>query len=182
MRKHLVLTTALAAVIALTVAGVAMAAKDTVVRAGNLIVTIDGSSGVTPKALSKKQAHPDRLHRGRQASAPPTAPSRRRSRKSSLERQERRGRRQGLPDLQRPELQARDTTAVEEGVPEGDHRQGQDEGLGCVPRTGADPGHQSAAGLQRRRQGRHDHVLHPRLPDPADRHGDRHHGENQEAR
>jgi hypothetical protein len=49
---------ALAAVIALTVAGVAMAAKDTVVRAGNLIVTIDGSSGVTPKALSKSKYTP----------------------------------------------------------------------------------------------------------------------------
>jgi hypothetical protein len=58
MRKYLVLTMALGAVIALTVAGVAMAAKDTVVRAGNLIVTIDGSSGVTPKALSKSKYTP----------------------------------------------------------------------------------------------------------------------------
>jgi hypothetical protein len=49
---------ALGAVIALTVAGVAVAAKDTVVRAGNLILTIDGSSGVTPKALSKSKYTP----------------------------------------------------------------------------------------------------------------------------
>jgi hypothetical protein len=49
---------ALGAVIALTVAGVAMAAKDTVVRAGTLILTIDGSSGVTPKALSKSKYTP----------------------------------------------------------------------------------------------------------------------------
>jgi hypothetical protein len=58
MRKHLALTMALAAVIALTVAGVAMAAKDTVVTAGNLIVTIDGSSGLAPKALSKSTYTP----------------------------------------------------------------------------------------------------------------------------
>jgi len=58
MRKHLVLTMAIGAVLALTVAGVAMAAKDTVVRAGNLVVTIDGSSGLTPKALSKSSYTP----------------------------------------------------------------------------------------------------------------------------
>jgi hypothetical protein len=58
MRKHLLITTALGALIALTVAGIAVAAKDTVVRAGNLEVTIDGSSGVTPKALSKTKYTP----------------------------------------------------------------------------------------------------------------------------
>jgi hypothetical protein len=58
MRKHLVLTMALGVFIALTVAGVAVAAKDTIVRAGNLEVTIDGSSGVTPKALSKTKYTP----------------------------------------------------------------------------------------------------------------------------
>lgn len=58
MRKYLMITMALGALIALTVAGAAMAAKDTVVRAGNLEVTIDGSSGVTPKALSKTKYTP----------------------------------------------------------------------------------------------------------------------------
>jgi hypothetical protein len=58
MRKHLFIATALGALIALTVAGIAMAAKDTVVRAGNLEITIDGSSGVTPKALSKSKYTP----------------------------------------------------------------------------------------------------------------------------
>ncbi len=58
MRRHLVLTMAVAAVGALCVAGVAMAAQDTVIRAGNLIVTIDGSSGVSPKALSKSKYTP----------------------------------------------------------------------------------------------------------------------------
>jgi hypothetical protein len=58
MRKHLLITTALTAIAVLAVAGIAMAAQDTVVRAGNLIVTIDGSSGVTPKALSKSKYTP----------------------------------------------------------------------------------------------------------------------------
>ena len=58
MRKHLLIVTALGALIALTVASVAIAAKDTVVKAGNLEVVIDGSSGVTPKALSKSTYTP----------------------------------------------------------------------------------------------------------------------------
>jgi hypothetical protein len=58
MRKYLLITMALGAMIALTMAGIAMAAKDTVVRAGNLEVTIDGSSGVSPKALSKSKYTP----------------------------------------------------------------------------------------------------------------------------
>lgn len=58
MRKHLLITTALGALIALTVAGIAIAAPDTHVRAGNLEVTIDGSSGVTPRALSKTKYTP----------------------------------------------------------------------------------------------------------------------------
>jgi hypothetical protein len=58
MRKYLVLTMAVGALIALTVASVAIAAKDTVVRAGNLEVTIDGTSGVKPKGLSKTKYTP----------------------------------------------------------------------------------------------------------------------------
>ncbi len=58
MRKYLVLTMALGALVAVSVAGIAMAAQDTVVRAGNLVVTIDGSSGLTPTALSKSTYTP----------------------------------------------------------------------------------------------------------------------------
>jgi hypothetical protein len=58
MRKYFLITTALAAMVALAVASVAIAAKDTVVRAGDLEFTIDGSSGVTPKALSKSKYTP----------------------------------------------------------------------------------------------------------------------------
>jgi hypothetical protein len=61
MRKYLGITMALGAVIALSVAGIAVAAKDTVVRAGNLVLTIDSTSGVTPKALSKSQYTPVKL-------------------------------------------------------------------------------------------------------------------------
>jgi len=58
MRKHLLLTTALGALMALVVASVAIAAKDTVVEAGNIKLVIDGESGVTPKALSKSKFTP----------------------------------------------------------------------------------------------------------------------------
>lgn len=60
MRKHLLIITALGALIALTVASVGMAAKakDTIVKAGNLEVVIDGSSGLTPSALSKTKYTP----------------------------------------------------------------------------------------------------------------------------
>jgi len=58
MRKHLLLTMALGALIALAVASVAIAAKDTIVQAGNIKLVIDGSSGVKPKALSKTKFTP----------------------------------------------------------------------------------------------------------------------------
>jgi hypothetical protein len=62
MRKHLTLIFALGAAIAVTVAGVALAAgeKPTVVRAGNLILTING--GVSPKALPKNKLAPIKLN------------------------------------------------------------------------------------------------------------------------
>jgi hypothetical protein len=58
MRKHLLLITALGALMALAVASVAIAAKDTIVKAGNITLVIDGSSGVKPKALSKTKFTP----------------------------------------------------------------------------------------------------------------------------
>jgi hypothetical protein len=58
MRKYLLKTTVLGTMIVLAMASVAVAAKDTVVEAGNLVVTIDGSSGVKPKALSKSKYTP----------------------------------------------------------------------------------------------------------------------------
>jgi hypothetical protein len=56
MRKHLVITMALGALIALTVAGIATAEKPVKVRAGNLELTFNG--GFTPKTLSKTKLTP----------------------------------------------------------------------------------------------------------------------------
>jgi hypothetical protein len=60
MRKYLVLTMALGALVALTVAGVATAEKPVKVRAGNLDLTFNG--GFSPKALSKTKFTPISLN------------------------------------------------------------------------------------------------------------------------
>jgi hypothetical protein len=56
MRKYLVITMALGALIALTVAGIATAEKPVKVRAGNLELTFNG--GFSPKTLSKTKLTP----------------------------------------------------------------------------------------------------------------------------
>jgi len=56
MRKYLILTLALGALVALTVTGFATAEKPVKVRAGNLELTFNG--GFTPKKLSKKKLTP----------------------------------------------------------------------------------------------------------------------------
>ena len=56
MRKRLTLTIALGALVAVSVAGVAAAEKPTVVEAGNVVFTINGS--VTPKALPRNKLAP----------------------------------------------------------------------------------------------------------------------------
>jgi hypothetical protein len=56
MRKRLKWTLAIGAVFAIALAGVAVASKPTVIRAGNLIVKLNG--GVSPKALPKKELAP----------------------------------------------------------------------------------------------------------------------------
>jgi len=60
MRKRLVLTLALGAVVALVVGGIAIAAKPTVVQVGNLKLTFNG--GFTPTALSKSKLTPINLN------------------------------------------------------------------------------------------------------------------------
>jgi len=112
MRKHLFITTALAAVIVLAVAGIAVAAKDTVVKAGNLIVTIDGSSGVTPKALSKSTYTPIAFTaagsvRTVDGTQPPPL------KEVLLDTQNAAVNTKGYPTCSSGELQARDTKAVE---------------------------------------------------------------------
>jgi len=60
MRKHLMITMALGALIAVSVAGIATAEKPVKVRAGNLELTFNG--GFTPKALSKTKFTPITLN------------------------------------------------------------------------------------------------------------------------
>lgn len=117
MRKHLLITTALGALIALTVAGIAMAAKDTVVRAGNLEVTIDGSSGVTPKALSKSKYTPVAFTaagsvRTLDGTQPPPL------KEVLLDAQNSAVNVKGYPSCTSGALQARDTAAVKKACPD----------------------------------------------------------------
>jgi hypothetical protein len=114
MRKHLMITMALGALIALTVAGIAAAAKDTVVRAGSLEVTIDGSSGVTPKALSKSKYTPIAFTaagsvRSTNAAEPQPAPLK----EVLLDTKNAAVNVKGYPVCTSGKLQARDTAAVE---------------------------------------------------------------------
>jgi hypothetical protein len=60
MRKYLVLTMALGALVALTVAGIATAEQPVKVKAGNLELTFNG--GFTPKTLSKTKLTPISLN------------------------------------------------------------------------------------------------------------------------
>jgi hypothetical protein len=60
MRKYLMITTALAALIAISVAGIATAEKPVHVRAGNLELTFNG--GFTPKKLSRTKLTPISLN------------------------------------------------------------------------------------------------------------------------
>jgi hypothetical protein len=59
MRKYLLITMAVGALIALSVAGIAAAEKPVKVRAGNLELTFNG--GFTPKTLSKTKQTPIKL-------------------------------------------------------------------------------------------------------------------------
>src|SRR6476469_1167244 len=60
MRKRLITTLALGAALAVAVAGIATAEKPTIVKAGNLQVTLNG--GFTPKALTKTKPTPIALN------------------------------------------------------------------------------------------------------------------------
>jgi hypothetical protein len=60
MRKRLILTLALGAVVALVVAGAASAYKPTVVKVGNLVLTFNG--GITPSKLPKNKMAPISLN------------------------------------------------------------------------------------------------------------------------
>ena len=73
MRKRLIWTLALATAVAVVVAGIATAAKPTIVRAGNLILTLNGD--FTPKKLPKNKLAPITLNiSGKIATADGTHP------------------------------------------------------------------------------------------------------------
>lgn len=94
-----------------------MAAKDTVVRAGNLIVTIDGSSGVTPKALSKSKYTPvaftaaGSVRTADGTQPPPLKEVLLNAKNSAVDVK-------GYPTCSGKELQARDTKAVKKACPD----------------------------------------------------------------
>jgi hypothetical protein len=117
MRKYLLKITALGAMFVLAVAGIAMAAKDTVVESGNLVVTIDGSSGLTPKALSKSKYTPvaftaaGSVRTKDNSQAPPLKEVLLNAPNTAVTTK-------GYPTCSSSDLQARDTAAVKKACPD----------------------------------------------------------------
>jgi hypothetical protein len=116
MRKHLIWTLALAATAVVAVAGIATAAAPTVVRAGNMILTVNGN--FSPTALSKTKLTPLKLSvngsiRTVDGSHPPAA-------KTITVDFDKNGttNAKGLPVCTSGALQARDTTAAKKACPD----------------------------------------------------------------
>ena len=116
MRKHLIWTLALGAAIAVAVAGIATAAKPTVVRAGNMILTVNGN--VSPTALPANKLAPISLNsngsiRTVDGSHPPAA-------KAITVDFDKNGTTDvtGLPTCSAGKLQARDTKTVKKVCPD----------------------------------------------------------------
>jgi hypothetical protein len=119
MRKPLLPAVVLAAVIVLAYAGIAIAAKDTVVRAGNLVVTIDGSSGLTPTALSKSTYTPVAFTAaGSVRNLDPTEPQPPPLKEVLLDAKNVTVDTKGYPICTSGALQARDTAAVRKACPD----------------------------------------------------------------
>jgi hypothetical protein len=111
MRKYLMLTTALAALIAVSVAGIATGAKPVTVEAGNLIFTFDGE--FKPSKLPKKKFAPITLTASgkiatKDGSHPPAL-------KEAIVETDKNGtiNVKGLPKCKAGQLQSRDTKAAE---------------------------------------------------------------------
>jgi hypothetical protein len=116
MLKKPILGLALAAIATLLLAGVAGAEKATVVRAGNLVLRLNG--GVTPKALPKKRPAPITLHASAGVSTvdgshPPAAKTVTIDfdKQGSIDAR-------GLPVCRAAQLQARDTRAAKKACPD----------------------------------------------------------------
>jgi hypothetical protein len=111
MRKYLMLTTALAALIAVSVAGIATGAKPVTVEAGNLIFTFDGE--FKPSKLPKKKFAPISLTAsGDIATKDGTHPP---ALKEAIVETDKNGtiNVKGLPKCKAGQLQSRDTKAAE---------------------------------------------------------------------
>jgi hypothetical protein len=113
MRKRLITTLALAAVVAMAVAGIAVAKKypPTVVKVGNLVLTLNG--GFSPTALPKNKPAPIALNiSGKIETADHTHPP---ALKEVIVETDKNGSidTKGLPTCTAGKLQAQDTTAAE---------------------------------------------------------------------
>ena len=166
----------LAALLVLAIAAVALAEKPTTVKAGNLVLTING--GVKPKALSKKTPQPITLNvQGKIATADGTHPP---ALKQIVVDTDKAGTidARGVPVCKTGQLEATTTDTARSDLQEGDRRHRHHRRRGAVPRTGADPDPLPADRLQRprRRQGQGDDPR-PRLPEQPDLGGGRDHGQ-----
>jgi hypothetical protein len=123
MRKYLMLTTALAALIAVSVAGIATGAKPVTVEAGNLIFTFDGE--FSPSKLPKNKLAPISLTASgkiatKDGSHPPAL-------KEAIVETDKNGTIdvKGLPTCKSGDLQSRDTKAAEKACNKAKIGQGQ---------------------------------------------------------
>jgi hypothetical protein len=116
MRKYLMLTMAIAALIAVSVAGIATGAnKPTVVEAGNLVFTFNG--GFSPSKLPKKKLAPITLTaEGKIATKDGTHPP---ALKETIVETDKNGaiNVKGLPVCKSGQLQSRDTAAARKACP-----------------------------------------------------------------
>ena len=139
MRKYLLVTTALAAMIALVVAGIATAEKPVKVRAGNLELTFNG--GFTPKVLSKTKQTPITLTvsadlKTVDGTHPPAL-------KEFNVETDKNGEInvKGLPACTAAKLQAQDTKHAEAICKSAIIGSGQAKDRDCLPGTAPDPGY-----------------------------------------
>ena len=179
MRKRLVLTLALGAVVALVVGGIAVAAKPTVVQVGNLKLTFNG--GFTPTALPKSKLTPITLNvSGKIADHRRQAPAGAQGIRSSKRTRTARVNAKGVPTCKQGKLEATTTAAAEKACKTAIIGNGTTDVEVQFAESAPIPIKSKLLALQRRHQGREDDHLHPRLPDQPDRRGDRDHGQNPE--
>jgi hypothetical protein len=117
MRKNLLITMALGALIAASVAGIASAEKPVTVRGGNVEFTFNG--GFTPKALSKTQQTPIALNASGVIKSTNPAEPQPPALKEVIVETDKNGavNVKGYPTCSSGQLQARDTAAVKKACP-----------------------------------------------------------------